>query len=410
MDVHLSHLSKIDISKLLKIDAGHMTLLPCLMTLAVVSNTCISLNVLEVQMLSYLSLALVLLSFLTMAYFYLRRGRMSRMVFLVVVFELLLMSSTIINGTDVKKCFYDGCSVIFIAMACDYFKDRFQFLIAIIAIAFSLCAYLNFFHMLIHPELWIIDSLKTNQGYLLGSNYNQMGCRLLCAVGTSVACLRYSKWWLANVIPVTVVSLASLFIVGSMTSLTGILLFLAFSLIPSKKIMKYGIAGLIGFVLLFQIFVCFQGKGIEQNALAVYIVEDVLGKDITFTYRTYLWDAASKIFVHSPIYGYGCVDNDWYVSHMSSVARGTHNYIWGILVTGGVLLLGVFSYLCLLSFSKLFTTNERYTILIYVLAAILFLMMTMENYPHLFIFTLILLATFAPRQDQSSSLWIQQNG
>lgn len=387
----------INLGKLLRIDTGHQTLLPCLMILAVVANKSISFTAVGWNTLSYLALALVLLSFTFMSFIYLRRGALSRFVLMTIIFSSLLLTSTIINGNDVKMCFYDGCSLIFIALACEYYKDRFHMLIVAFALAFSFCTYLNFLHMLAHPELWIIDDLKTNQGYLLGGNYNQMGCRLLCAVGISMVCLKYSKWWLLNVIPVTLVSIATLVIVGSMTSLTGILLFLVFCLIPSNRLKKIGVTSLIAFVILFQVFVCFQGKGIEQNPLAVYVVEDVLGKDITFTYRTYLWDAAAKVFVNSPLYGYGYVSNDWYYSHMSSIAMGTHNYIWAVLVTGGVLLLAVLSYICFLTFSKLFTTSDRHVLLIYAVAAVLFLMMLMENYPHLLLFILLALAYFAPR-------------
>jgi len=351
----LRSLSKINLGQLLRIDPQRQTLLPCLMILTVVVNKSISMDIVGILMLSYLIQALVLLSFVFMSY----------------LFATLWTISTIVNANDVKKCFYDSCSLIFIAMACDYYKKRFYMLIASFAIAFSVCAYLNFLHMLAHPELWIVEDLKTNQGYLLGGNYNGMGCRLLCAVGTSVTCLKYSKWWLINAIPVTLVSIATLVIVSSMTSL-----------------------------FLFQFFVCFQGKGIEQNPLAVYIVEDVFGKDITFTYRTYLWDSAATIFVNSPFYGYGNVDRDWYYSHMSAIAMGTHNYIWGVLVTGGILLLSIFSYISFLSYSKLFSTTERYALQLYAAATVLFLMMLMENYPHMFIFTLLLLPAFAPRTNK----------
>jgi len=396
----LRSLSKINLGQLLRIDPQRQTLLPCLMILTVVVNKSISMDIVGILMLSYLIQALVLLSFVFMSYLYLRKGAMSRLVFMVIIFATLWTISTIVNANDVKKCFYDSCSLIFIAMACDYYKKRFYMLIASFAIAFSVCAYLNFLHMLAHPELWIVEDLKTNQGYLLGGNYNGMGCRLLCAVGTSVTCLKYSKWWLINAIPVTLVSIATLVIVSSMTSLTGILLFLIFCLIPSHKLVKTGIVILLSFVFLFQFFVCFQGKGIEQNPLAVYIVEDVFGKDITFTYRTYLWDSAATIFVNSPFYGYGNVDRDWYYSHMSAIAMGTHNYIWGVLVTGGILLLSIFSYISFLSYSKLFSTTERYALQLYAAATVLFLMMLMENYPHMFIFTLLLLPAFAPRTNK----------
>ena len=399
MDAQKEEEKLIDIGRFLRIDPNRQTLLPCIMIFVVVVNKSISMDVLEIHLISYSTLAAVLLSFVFMLYLYFRKGTMSRFVLLTIIFAMLMMTSTFINGTDLKTCFYDVCSLVFVAMTCDYYKNRFHMLIVAFAIAFSICTYLNLIHLLTHPELWIIDDLKTNKGYLLGGNYNGMGCRLLCAIGLSIICIKYSKWWLFHVVPVAIVSIITLYIVGSMTALTGVLLLIAFCLIPSCKLLKMGIISLLVIVFIFQVLVCFQGKGIEQNPLAVYFVEDILGKDITFTNRTYLWDAAAKIFVDSPIYGYGCVDSNWYYSRMSSMAMGTHNYIWGILVTGGALLLAVFTCICFLSFSKFLTTTDRYALLIYAIAAVLFLMMLMENYPHFFILTLIFLASYATRQN-----------
>lgn len=396
MDVRLTQLPVIDVGKMLRIDLSKGVIVPFLMVFSVVVNMSIDITILEMPLLSYLVLAVALLSFVVMAVFYVRAGTISQYVGIIILFELLLFTSTVINGTDVKNCFYQGCMVIFIAMAVDYFKDRFYFLIAAFALAFSFCTYLNFFHMMTHPELWIVDDLKSNQGYILGGNYNGMGCRLLCAVATSVVCMRYSKWWLLNAIPVTLVSIVTLAIVKSMTSLTGIVLFLLFCFISSRKLMKTGVVVLIVTVIVFQIFVCFQGKGIEHNALAVWFLEDVLGKDITFTNRTYLWDAASRVFAESPIYGYGLVDRDWYYSHMSSIAKGPHNFIWAILIYGGILLLTVFTCICYMVFVRLPGISDKRALLMYAVSAVMFMMMTMEAYPPPFILTLLSLAFFAP--------------
>lgn len=396
MDVRLTQLPVIDVGKMLRIDLSKGVIVPFLMVFSVVVNMSIDITILEMPLLSYLVLAVALLSFVVMAVFYVRAGTISQYVGIIILFELLLFTSTVINGTDVKNCFYQGCMVIFIAMAVDYFKDRFYFLIAAFALAFSFCTYLNFFHMMTHPELWIVDDLKSNQGYILGGNYNGMGCRLLCAVAISVVCVRYSKWWLLNAIPVTLVSIVTLAIVKSTTSMAGILLFLLFCFIPSRQLAKIGIIALIATVMVFQIFVCFQGKGIENNAMAVWLVEDVLGKDITFTNRTYLWDAASKVFVESPIYGYGLVDRDWYFSHMSSIAKGPHNFIWAILIYGGILLLTVFTCICYMVFVRLPGINDKRALLMYAVSAVMFMMMTMEAYPPPFILTLLSLAFFAP--------------
>lgn len=397
MNERLTQLLTIDIGHLLKMDLSKWTIVPFLMIFSVVVNMSISINVMEMQTLSYGVLALSLLSFVVMSIFYLRTGTISLYVAVIILFQLLMFASTFINGTDIKGCFYQGCTLIFIAMAADYFKGRFHFLICAFAISFSFCAYLNFLHLMTHPDLWIVDDLKENQGYILGGNYNGMGCRLLCAVGTSIVCMRYSKWWILNVIPVTLISIVTLAIVKSMTSMSGIFLLLLFCLIPSYKLLKTGIIALIASVIFFQIFVCFQGKGIEQNSLAIWLVEDVLGKDITFTYRTYMWDSASKVFANSPIFGYGLVDAEWYFSHMSSFAKGPHNFIWGILIYGGIILLALFTYICYMVFVKLPATNDRSILLIYATAATMFLMMIMEVYPPPFIITLLTLAFYAPR-------------
>ena len=402
MNARLTQLLTIDVSHLFKMNLSKWIIVPLLMVLSVVVKVSVNITVVEMQMLSYMVLALSLLSFVVISVFYFRARTVSRYVAVVILFQLLMLTSTIINGTDIKGCLYQSCMVIFIAMASDYFKDRFHFLICAFALSFSFCAYWNFYHLITHPDLWMVGvgDWKSTQGYLLGDNYNGMGCRLICAVGTSVVCLRYSKWWILNAIPVTIVSIGALAIVQSMTSMTGILMFLLFCFVPSRKLLKTGIITLIATVIFFQIFVCFQGKGIENNSLAVWFVEDVLGKDITFTHRIYLWDAASKVFVDSPIFGYGLVGADWYYSNMSTFAKGPHNFIWGILINGGIILLALFTYICYMVFVKLPATNDRSVLLIYATAATMFLMMTMEVYPLPFIITLLSLAFFAPRSQE----------
>lgn len=399
----LRKIDTIDCSRLLAIDLDHFTWLPIFMVIAVVVNTSVFMDPLVFGYLSYLVLAMTLSSFLFMLFIYLRQGEVSKFVAFTTLMVLTMLSTTIINANDIKGAFYNGCSLLFIAMACDYFKNRFKLIIIAFAIAFSLCAYWNFLHVISHPELWIITEGKSANGYLLGGNYNQMGSRLICAICTSILCLKYSKWWIVNVIGVTIASILPLLIVGSMTSLTGIFLFLAFCLIPSKNLMKVSIAILIGSVILFQIFVCFQGKGLEGNPLAVYFIHDVLGKDLTFTYRTDMWEGTSKLFFESPIFGYGVVDTDWYNVHLSSLAKGPHNTIWGILINGGIILLAVFSHLNYLVFSKLPFSNDKYTLIIFAGMACLYLMMVMEVYPLLLIFSLMALAFYSYQTE-----WNQQ--
>ena len=115
----------------------------------------------------------------------------------------------------------------------NYYRNRISFVLQCLAFAFSFCVYINFIHIVTHPMLWMIDEYKTADGYLLGGNYNQMGCRLLISLSTCLLCLRYSWLWIVNFVLQSVIVIASLFMVSSMTSLSMISLFLVFCLIPS---------------------------------------------------------------------------------------------------------------------------------------------------------------------------------
>ena len=194
----------------------------------------------------------------------------------------------------------------------------------------------------------------------------------------------------------SIVSIATLAFVGSMTSLSCILLYIVFCMIPSEKLQKLGSIAFFVFYLLFQCFVVFSGEGLHNNSLAVYIIEDVLGKDITFTNRTRLWDAAGSKFAESPIIGYGWVDTEWYTSEMDSFAIGPHNYIYSVLITGGVTLLSLLIIAIGLVFRRISTKFDKHAnILLMGLFTLLF-MMLMEVYPFFFLFILLYTLYYYP--------------
>lgn len=378
------------------IDFKRLTWVPCIIILVVTIRMCMALAELEMPMLSYGLLAVELCSFVFISFLYFKEWGIARYLLLVILYQMLILSFSILNGANAKDCFYLGCGCILMVTMMEYYKERMNMILFAYAIAFSFCVYLNFFHLITHPQLWLIEESKEVTGYLLGNNYNQMGCRLLCALAINMVCFRLKRFWIINTIPLIIVSVATVAIVKSMTSLTLIILFLVFCLIPSRKLQRMGIISLFVFYVLFQVFVCFNGKGLENNELAVYFIEDVLKKDITFTNRTELWDAAAHAFAQSPIIGYGYVDSDWYYSHMSSAAMGPHNFIYSVLINGGIVLLFVFIAIFITATKKAFTMTDRTTNVLLAATAVLLFMMTMEVYPFSFILLLLSFVYYRP--------------
>lgn len=355
------------------------------------------------QVVSYLCLGLCFLSFIVMALLCLKHPRMTKLEAWTTAYFVLLIVFTLLNGTSIKDCIYNAVLVFLLLMLFNYFADHFDVTVKACALIFSLIIYANLAIMIMFPD-WMFAAEDSFYSYLLGGNYNQMGGRMICGLITNLLCLRFGKVWLINIIPLFIISMITLLMVGSMTSSFCILLFILLIILPSLKLQKWVLAGYFCFYILFQTIVCFSGEGLHNNPIAVYIIEDFLGKDLSFSYRTTMWDAAGKLFAQSPIWGYGWVDNDWYLANLSSLARGPHNFIYSILLNGGLLLMTVFLAMCWLTVRQVLAhkIDRLYITLLLGIQTWLF-MGTMEVYPPFFIVYLMLLAYNYPSLQSQTS-------
>ena len=379
-----------------RVSLHDMTLLPFVMIFFVVLNVTISLSELKMPVLSYGVLAVNIVSFLFMLALVAREKEMSRYGFLNFLYFFILIGLTVVNVNDIRNAIYNSIFIWFMLLTMRYYRHRMEMVLKCFTIAFTVCVWINFVHLMTHPLLWLVDDYKGATGYLFGNNYNQMGCRMMAALASNLLCLRYSRIWLVNMIVLAIVIVASLAMVGSMTSLSMILVFLVCCLLPTSKLRLTAICGLFAVFLLFQIFVVFNGRGLENNELAVYIVEDVLKKDLTFTYRTHMWESALKIIEESPIWGWGFADADWFKANMTAFAIGPHNFILSILIHGGVILLCIYIMVC----SKVFKTIHPYLKiknmqLLLLAVACLWVMSLFEMYPYTIMFYVLALLYYS---------------
>ena len=370
-----------------RLNFHEMKLLPFLIVLFDTIIITMALSTLGMQTISYLTLAVVLVSFLLLLALNFRHKVLSRYGLLYLAFFLVLLGTTILYNQDIKNCIYMSIYLGIVLLVFRYYRNNINRVYYYFGIALSLCIYVNFVHLLTHPMLWVLEGQKDAAGYLLGNNYNQMGCRMMIALATSVLCTKYSKFWIINSIVLGITCIITLLLVKSMTSLSMIIIFLVYCLIPSSKLRKVGIYSLLTVLVLFQVFVVFNGNGLENNEFAVYIVNDILQKDITFTHRTDMWDSAMRVIIESPIWGWGFVKEEWFTSHMSSFAYGPHNFILSILIHGGVILLSIYIMVC----SKVFKTIHPYLKiknmqLLLLAVACLWVMSLFEMYPYTIMF------------------------
>ena len=348
----------------------------------------------SLQLFSYLVWAICMLSFAFLSIMSLRKPVINYLDACVLIYLMLLIVFTVMNGTEIKMAIYKSVEVGLFILVLNYWEKP-DIMVKTFATVLSCCVYANLLIMIIYPD-WVFAAKDRADCYLLGGNYNQIGGRLIFALVLSLLCTKYHKAWIANLVILSGVSVATLALVGSMTSLSCIILFIVFCLIPSERLQKLCCIGFFLFYMMFQIVVVFSGEDLHNNEFAVYIVEDVLGKDITFTHRTHMWAAAGRKFAESPFIGYGFVDTEWFLSEMDSFAIGPHNFIYNVLLNGGVILIILFLLMFLLVLIRIRTKYDKMANMLFFGLCTMFFMMTMEVYPFFFVFGLFYVIYYYP--------------
>lgn len=366
---------------MLTIDLKEQRIIPALMMVAYTIYATLTFYVIDEMLLSYLNLASSLTCTLIATYLILRKKIITRLDFVFILYFILIAAVTMANGLDLKNWIFNSSSLFIPLFLFDYYKENPKPLLIGAAIGFSIAIYIGAAQIITHPDMWILEDSKENKGYLLGGNYNQVGCRLIVGILTNIVCLKISRWFSVNIFLLCTISIAILLMVQSMTSLSCIIIFLLVSICPNINLQRLIIWSLLIFAILFEVFVCFSGKGLENNEFATWIIVDVLGKDITFTNRTDMWDSALRVIAESPIWGWGNPDEEWYVGHMSSHAVGAHNLILTILIYGGIMALALYITMLVMSLRKLFRSNGRMVNCVFASITMVSFMMLMEVYP-----------------------------
>ena len=381
----------------MQIDLKELRVVPCLMMMLFAFQACIDFNAINMLSVSYAMLAMMLMGALCSFFLIVRQRTITLTDLLSLALMIVIAVSALAHGTDFVHWSYLCFSVCFLRFFFNFYQHRLNPLIIGLNIGFSIAALAQFYQLVTHPELWFIREDNEIVGYLLGNNYNQIGVRLLCAMVLNLLCVRISRKFLFLLVPCFIACLAIPLMVGSMTAATCIILFLLLVLIPFARLRRIGITCLLLAIVLFQIFVCFNGKGIENNDFIVWFVEDVLGKDITLTGRTHMWSSALRVIAQSPLLGYGFPDRNWYLLNMTTFAVGPHNILLAMLLFGGIPAFLLYLYILVVSIYRAFCIHEYWAECVVMGVSVLCMMMLMEIYSIPIIFTFFILAEYYPQ-------------
>ena len=195
------------------------SLLLCWTTVWLMMQTLLTFNVFSFLLpLSLLTFGMCFLNLGVMGFLYFRRLELPRFPALLILFYLLLVAFTFVNGTYLKMAAFQTEQILLLLILLEYYHDRTAQLLQVITFVFSVCIYGNLLLMILFPD-WMFAAEDEFDSFILGGNYNQMGCRFFCGIVSSYRCIPYGKRWLLNTIAVTAISITTLVRVGSMTAL-----------------------------------------------------------------------------------------------------------------------------------------------------------------------------------------------
>ena len=296
------------------------------------------------------------------------------------------------NHTQILTITLHLLDVFVLWALCRWFFNR-QSLFPLKAITLILFAFiaLNFLLVLWRPNgLWLYET-SGKMYFLLGGNYNNMGKAMIIAILSNALLLALlpdedtrSRLIFRLMMPLLILlSIVTLAFMGSMTSLAGILLlcgFFALTVIPGRGLRITAMVLFIAVYFVLQSWAVFRDMNTPSPRVE-YVVQDVLKKDMTFSFRTHIWDKTKRLIERQPVLGYGEHDDLWYQTELEGLT--THNLVLHILLKGGWVALSCFILLVLVTHIQVLRSHPAPNVP-YILMATLWVylfMMIFEVYP-----------------------------
>lgn len=257
---------------------------------------------------------------------------------------LSILMSTLIKEGDVRRAVMGMYPVLgmggLMLWQCSTL-EKTKYFIQIIARFYFVLVTINLLFLLVSPSFFT-NSMVSGDTYFLGLE-NQVGYPIM--IGLLFMLLEAFFCQKKNILYIYMaMHVVTILIIFSGSNVVGLVCMLLF-IIPGTircKMTCYSLNFLLLCFTLFFIVVILLGNlnAVLGSSLISYIIEDMLGKNLTLTNRTVIWDIVISGFLESPVIGNGVRStmNLFYISEQYT--RGymsAHNQILQTLYESGIL-------------------------------------------------------------------------
>lgn len=289
------------------------------------------------------------ISFVYIIYKLMKYGKTNNITITVIIFQLIYLGITIVNNGDILKVGYLSIVIVSIMLYAFFFdqENRFSVFIYYLKQIFLCYLFINLITYIVFPK----GIGQFSRMYFLGyrTRFTEYSILLivLSIISKSLNINDTKKTFFEILIAVLNILLPKV-----STAIVGvIILFLVQKICVRIKNVNYRTIFLL--FLIINLLVVFFRIQIYFS----YIIEDLLGKSVSLTNRTMIWDASYKyIFDNNLIFGHGYQANGNFV-YIYGTYWQSHNQILQLLYEVGFIGIGLFYYIVLYSLKQLETDD-----------------------------------------------------
>ena len=285
--------------------------------------------------------------------------RLSNLILAITAYEFALFFSTLINDGDYWKFAVNCVTVIGFCMLTELcMKRNCERYFSVVYTIYFLIILVNFVLLLIFPKGVAVDDYYHHRYNFLGYDNGLAVLVMVPLMGISCiySAFRKKKLTFSAVATLSMIS-ATVLITWSATGVVAWFVMIAYILFVYRgQLTKYfNSYALFATFLVLQVMIVFLR--FQENFS--FIIENILGKSITLTGRTEIWDLTYSIILQSPIIGHG-VYKGYGLVYWENHYMYSHNAVLEILTQSGVIGLMLFAIPFIMAAVKLYKYRKHF--------------------------------------------------
>lgn len=331
----------------------------------------------------------------------------------IVFFEVWRVLATIYCGGNYTSLFLAIFNALAICLVVEMgLKTDPDALLDGASFTLGLFVLINFATIILFPQ-GMYEFNNYTQNYFLGYRNNSIMLFFPAIIFSIVRSLRkYNKLTLSSFV-ITAVSFATVILAFSATSVIGMTVFILFLLLALINKMP-NFLNIITYLAI-NIAYFFGVIILRLQEAFAFIIVDMLGRDLTFTGRTKIWDSALAAFAKSPVFGVGEIENQ--ASRDLIGATHAHNYYLDLLYKSGLPGFLIFFAILIICGVALYRNRKNGKIPFIVSGAICAFMIMLQSeayYNIYYFFSILTLAAFIPyalpKKDEDGNFIFKEKG